>query len=134
MYPRAGWLGLTLCAALLVGGCNNAKSPSTVAKDVNSASRRADEDTAKAEQRAEEKVASADKDVAKEQRNEEHVAAVQEEDVAKTNAEGQRNIALAKCESLSGERQQACKDHANAAYDMAVSQAKQERASNDPKR
>jgi hypothetical protein len=134
MYPNATRLALALCAAMIVGGCNNAKSPSTVAKDVNSASQKANEDAAKAEQRAEEKVASADKDVQNDQRNEQHVAAVQEEDVSKTEAEGRRNIALAKCESLSGAQQQACKDHANAAYDLAVAQAKQERASSDPKR
>jgi hypothetical protein len=134
MYPQATRLALALCAAMIVGGCNNAKSPSTVAKDVDSAAQKASENTAKAEQRAEEKVASADKDVQNDRRNEQHVAAVQEEDVSKTEAEGRRNIALAKCESLSGAQQQACKDHANAAYDLAVAQAKQERASSDPKR
>ena len=85
------------------------------------------------EERAEEKVASADKDVRNDQRNEQHVAAVQGEDVAQTRAQGERDIALAKCEALNGERQQACKDQANAAYDMAVAQAKQNRVSSDPK-
>ena len=134
MYRSAGYLALTLCAAVLIGGCNDAKSPSTVAKDVNSASQKAEDRTAKAEERAEEKVGSAEKDVQKDQRNEQHVAAVQEEDVAKTRAAGERDTALARCESLSGDRQQACKDQANAAYDMAVAQAKQDRASSDTKR
>jgi len=134
MYRRTGSLTLALCAIMLLGGCNNAKSPSTVAKDVNSASQSAEEKTAKAEERAEEKVASADKDVRNEQRDEQHVAAVQGEDVAQTRAKGERDIALAKCEALSGESQQACKDQANAAYDMALAQAKQDRASSDPKK
>jgi hypothetical protein len=133
MYRRTGSLALALCALMLLGGCNNAKSPSTVAKDVNSAAQSADEKTAKAEQRAEEKVASADKDVRNEQRDEQHVAAVQGEDVAETRAKGDRDVALAKCEALSRDRQQACKDQANARYDMAVAQAKQDRASTDPK-
>ena len=133
MYRRTASLTLALCAIMLLGGCNNAKSPSTVAKDVNSASESAEEKTAKAEQQAEEKVASADKDVRNDQRNEQHVAAVQGEDVAQTRAKGERDTALAKCEALSGERQQACKDQANAAYDMAVAQAKQDRARSDPK-
>ena len=133
MYRRAGSLTLALCAIMLFGGCNNAKSTSAVAKDVNSASQSAEEKTAKAEQQADEKVASADKDVRNEQRDEQHVAAVQGEDVAETRAKGERDVALAKCEALSGDRQQACKDQANARYDMAVAQAKQDRASTDPK-
>jgi len=134
MYRSTLCVALALCGAMIVGGCNNAKSPSTVAKDVKSASEKANENTANAEERAGEKVASAEGDVRHEQRDEQHVAAVQEEKVAKTDAEGQLNIALAKCESLSGDRQQACKDQANASHDMAVAQAKQERASSDPKR
>ncbi len=134
MVRSAGWLAVTLFAVMLIGGCNNAKNPSTVAKDVNSAAQKAEDDTAKAEKRAEDKVASADKDVQKDQRNEQHVAAVQGEDVAKTRAAGDRDTALAKCEALSGDRQQACKDRANAAYDMAVAEAKQDGASNDPQR
>ena len=105
MYRDSLCIALALCATLIVGGCNNAKSPSTVAKDVNSASQKA-----------------------------EHVAAVQDEKTAKSDAEGQRDIALAKCEALSGDRQQACKDEANAAYDMSVAQAKQAKAESDPKR
>ena len=134
MYRTTGRIALACCAALLVGACNNAKSPSTVAKDVDSASQKAAKDTAQAEERAADKVAGADKDLQKEQRNEQHVAAAQEENVAKTDAEGKRDVALAKCESLRGDQQQACKDHANAAYDMAVAEAKQERADTDPKR
>ena len=127
-----------LCTALLIGlvaaGCNNAKSPRTVAKDVNAAAQSADADAAKAEQKAEQRIANAQGDVAKEQKEAQHVAAVQNEDVAKTEAQGRRNTELAKCEALSGDQQIACKDRANAAYDMAVAQAKQNRASSDPKR
>jgi uncharacterized lipoprotein NlpE involved in copper resistance len=134
MYRNSLCVALALCGAVIIGGCNNAKSPSTVAKEVNSASQKANENTANAEERAGEKVTSAEGDVRHDQQNEQHVAAVQEEKVAKTDAEGQRNIALAKCEALSGDPQQACKDQANAGYDMAVAQAKQERAGSDPKR
>jgi len=132
MFRNAGCFAL-VCAAMLIGACNNAKSPSTVAKDVDSASQSAAKDTANAEERAVDKVADAQKDVQNDQRNEQHVAAVQEEKVAKTDAEGDRKVALAKCESLSGDQQRACKDQANAAYDQAVAEAKQDRASTDPK-
>jgi hypothetical protein len=134
MYRTSGGLAAALFAVVLLGGCNNAHSPSTVAKDVNSASQKAEENTANAEKHAEDKVASADKDVRNDQRNEQHVAAAEGEDVAKTRAAGVRDTSLARCEALSGDRQQACKDQANAAYDMAVAEAKQQRASNDPKR
>jgi hypothetical protein len=120
-------------AAALLAGCNQAKSPSEVAKDVNSASQAAAERTDKAEEKAAAKVADEQKDVRSEQRDAQHVAAVQAQDVAKTEAEGARKVALAKCEALSGDRQQACKDQANAAYDLRVAQAKQDRATTDPK-
>jgi len=121
-------------AAVLIGGCNNAKSPSTVAKDVNSAQQSAAEKTAKAEDKAGDKTAEARADVRDEQRDAQHVAAVQEENIAETEAEGERKVALAKCEALSGDRQQACKDQANATYDRTVAQAKGDRAQSDPKR
>ena len=126
MYRTTGRIVLACFAAMLIGACNNAKSPSDVAKDVDSASQSAMKDTAKAEDKAADKVAGAET-------NEQHVASAQEENVAKTDAEGDRKVALAKCESLSGDQQRSCKDHANAAYDQAVAEAKQDRASTDPK-
>lgn len=129
-------LTMLLAVAFLgsaLGGCNNAKSPATVAKDVNSAEQSAAENTAKAEEKAADKIAAANKDVGDEQRDAMHVASTQDERVAETNAEGNRKIALAKCEALSGEQQKACKDQAKAAYDLAIAAAKQQRASTDPK-
>lgn len=133
MFRRVGYFTMTLMAAALVAACNQAKSPSEVAKDVNAASQTADTRSAKAEQKAESEVTGEQKDVRKAQREEEHVAAVQAQDVAKTEAEGARNVALAKCEALSGNRQQACKDQANAEYDVRIAQAKEQRVNTDPK-
>jgi len=133
MFRRVGYFAVTLMAAAFVAGCNQAKSPSEVAKDVNSASQQADARDAKAEETAESKVGKEQKDVRNEQREEQHVAAVQTQDVAKTEAEGARKVALAKCEALSGSRQQACKDQANANYDMRIAQAKEQRVNTDPK-
>ena len=133
MFRRTQQLTLVVFTAVLLGACNQAKNPSDVAKDVNSASQEAAKDTARAEDKAATKVASAEKDVTSEQRDAQHTEAVQEENVAKTDAEGRRKVALAKCESLSGDRQQACKDEANASYDMAIAKAKQERSTSDPK-
>lgn len=133
MLRSISYFAVTALAASLLAGCNNAKSPSEVAKDVNSASQSAAERTDKAEEKAAAKVADEQKDVRSEQRDAQHVAAVQAQDVAKAEAEGARKVALAKCEALSGDRQQACKDQANAAYDLRVAQAKQDRANTDPK-
>ena len=133
MLRSISYFAVTALAAALLAGCNNAKSPSEVAKDVNSAAQSAAERTDKAEEKAAAKVADEQKDVRSEQRDAQHVAAVQAQDVAKAEAEGARKVALAKCEALSGDRQQACKDQANAAYDLRVAQAKQDRANTDPK-
>jgi hypothetical protein len=134
MFRRIGCLAITVViAAGLMAGCDRAKSPSEVAKDVNAASQSAAESIGKVEQSADAKMADEQKDVRSAQRDEQHVAAVQAEDVAKAEAEGTRKVALAKCERLSGERQQACKDQANAAYDLRIAQAKQDRANSDPK-
>lgn len=134
MNQTAGCLSVAFLIGLIASGCDSAKSPGTVTKDVNSAAQSADAKSANAEQKAQERIADAQGDVAKEQREEKHVAAVQDESVAKTDAEGRRNIDLAKCEAFSGAKQRACKDRANAAYDTAVAQAKQDRADSDPKR
>jgi hypothetical protein len=58
---------------------------------------------------------------------------VQEQKVADTDAEGAHKVALAQCESLSGANQKACRDQADADYQTAKSQAKQERIASDPK-
>ena len=133
MFRSVGYFAVTFMALGLVAGCNHAKSPTEVAKDVNSASQTAEERDAKAEEKAAAKVADEQKDVGKAQRDEQHEAAVQSQDVAKTEAEGARKVALAKCEALSGSRQQACKDRANADYDLRLAEAKQQRANTDPK-
>ena len=133
MFRSIGHFAMAVVAAALLVGCNQAKNPSDVAKDVNSASQTAQERDAKAAEKADAKVADAQKDVNKERRDEQHVAAAQTQNVAETEAEGARKVALAKCEALSGDRQQACKDKAKADYDMRIAQAKQQRAATDPK-
>ncbi len=125
-------MAVAIAAGLLVG-CNKAKGPAEVAKDVNAASQAAAESNAKAEERAAQRVADARNDMRNEQRDAQHVAAVQEQKLADTDAAGDRKIALAKCEALSGDAQKACKDRAQADYDVAVAQAKQARADTDPK-
>ena len=58
---------------------------------------------------------------------------MQEQKVEDTDAEGAHKVALAQCEALSGANQRACRDQADAGYQQAKAQAKQERLASDPK-
>jgi hypothetical protein len=125
-------LALPLLATLLLGACNQAKSPETVAADTASAQQKAQENNAATQQSANEKMGQANADVNKAQADAEHVDAVQQEKVANTDAKGAYDIAMARCEGLSGNDQRACKDQAKAAYDTALAEAKQTKANADP--
>ena len=117
----------SLMAACLLSACNHAKDSAQVAQDVSKAEQNAAERTAKAERSAEAKVGSQIDDTA-------HTAAVQEQKVENADAEGAHKVALAKCEALSGASQKTCRDEADAAYQQAEAQAKQDRVASDPKR
>jgi hypothetical protein len=124
---------LALLATGVLNACNQAKSPDQVAKDTAAAENTASTDAAKAEERASDKVNSAATVVQDERQAEAHTAAVQAEKVADAKAEGDHKVALAQCESLSGEPQKACKERADTAYQVAEDQAKQTKADTDPK-
>ena len=98
-----------LAAVFTVAGCNQASSPATVHDDV-----------AKARDSAAEKDAKADQKMAG--------AAY---DTAVTEAEGAHKVALARCESLSGNARSACKDQADAALESAKANAKAEKANHN---
>ena len=108
-----------LCSALLaLAACNQAKSPEDVQSDVSKASDEAAANAAKADATRKQTESQATQDMTKAQADaqtqavDKSIAAVA--DQAVTEAEGQNKIALAKCESLSGDAQQQCKDTANA--------------------
>lgn len=113
---------------LALVGCNNAKSPASVQNDVAKASDSAAEKDAKAAKKEADTDASAGKDVGSAEQKADSRTASAAADTAVTEAEGENKVALAKCEALSGDRQQACKDKANAALDMAKAKAKQMKA------
>lgn len=111
---------LTLCVA----ACNNAKSPETVNKD-----------TAKAEQKAANEVAKSEDSAAKDLNGAagkvddklvafNNAAAKDAYNLAIAKADGDRKIALANCESASGDAQTKCKDQAEADYTAAKADAK----------
>jgi hypothetical protein len=115
-------LGIT--TLLLLGGCNQAQSPAAVANDVSKASTEASAKDSKAMDSQDKTDAAANDSMASAQQSADAKKADAAADTAVTEAEGANKVALAKCEALSGDRQQACKDEANAALDMAKAQAK----------
>src|SRR3981081_1294983 len=113
-----------LVALAMFGGCNKAKSPETVATNVANAEQRAATNVSDAEKDASKDVANAaDKvdDKAKDLNNAEVKGAY---DVEMTQAEGDRKIALNKCEAMSGDAQKNCKDVAEADYQVAKAHLK----------
>jgi hypothetical protein len=122
-----------ILATCVLNACNQAKSPEQVAKDTAAAENTATENAAKVEQSAGDKVNSAQTVVRDEKTAEAHTAAVEAEKVADAKAQGEHKIALAQCESLSGEPQKACKEQADTAFQVAQDQARQAEANTDPK-
>ena len=111
---------MTLCLA----ACNNAKSPDTVAKDTAKAEQKASSEVAKSEDsaakdlngaagRVDDKLVAFTNDAAKDAYN-----------LAVAKADGNRKVALANCESASGDAQKQCKDQAEADYKAAKADAK----------
>jgi hypothetical protein len=128
-------LTLSLVALLAIAaasGCNNAKSPDAVAKDVAEAqAKRASEvanaqhDAAKDSDKAEGKVDDKTVDL-------NNVNAKGAYDVAMAQADGDHKVALEKCDALSGDSQKACKDQADAKYDLSKANAKAMLAAQKP--
>ncbi len=121
---RALVMSLVLGTVALAAGCDKAKSPETVAKDVASAEQKAGREEAKSEN-------AADKDLGKAAAKVDdglvafnNEAAKDAYNVSVARADGDRKIALAQCESVSGDAQKNCKDQAEANYVAAKADAK----------
>ena len=109
---------------MLIVGCNKAKSPDTVAKDVAAAEQKASTEVANSE-----KAASQDLEKQADKVDDKLVAlnnaaAKDAYDIAVAKADGDRKVALANCLAAAGDAQKACKDQANADYDAAKANAK----------
>jgi hypothetical protein len=119
---------LTAVGLFVLAGCNKAESPQSVQNDIANATNSAAAQDAKAAQKQEDAEASASKDIQSAQEKANSQAASAAADTALTEAEGRNKIALAQCEALSGDLQQACKDKANAELDMAKANTKRMKA------
>jgi hypothetical protein len=124
---------VALLATCVLNACYQAKTPDQVAKDTAAAENTAAENTAKVEQAAGDKVNSAQGVVNDQKATEAHTQAVEDERVADAKAEGNHKVALAQCESLSGEPQKACREQADTALAVAEDRAKLAKATSDPK-
>ena len=111
---------MTLCMA----ACNNAKSPDTVAKDVAKAEQKATSEVAKSENSAAKDLNGAAEKVDDKLVAFNNAAAKDAYNLTVAKADGDRKIALANCESVSGDAQKKCKDQAEADYSAAKADAK----------
>lgn len=103
-----------LAAFLMIGACNNAKSPDAAANDI-----------AAARQTATKEVADARRDQQKDLSSDAY-------EVAVARADGEHKVAIQKCDVLEGRDQKTCKDQADADYDAAKANAKATKVSQQP--
>ncbi len=123
---RAGTI-LTLTAVAMLGlsACNQAKSPETVQKDVANATDKAADNDAKAADKLAKADASADKTVGEAQAKADEKTTDAAGDAVVTQAEGDHKVAIAQCESLSGQAQKDCKKQADDQLDAVKAKVKQ---------
>jgi len=105
---------------LLMTGCNRAESPSEVREDV-----------AEAQQEGAEDVAEKQADLAKDRADSGDVinesTAENRYELLVAQADAERKVALEQCEALSGSAQVACKESADAQYELSKAEAERQR-------
>jgi hypothetical protein len=111
-------------AALALAGCNQSKSPEDVSKDVAKAEQKANNEVTKSEERAQSALDKSYEKVNDQEIKFNNDAAHQAYNVVIAKADGVRKVALATCESQSGDSQKACKDQAEVDYKTARADAK----------
>jgi hypothetical protein len=123
---------VALCAVALASGCNNAKSPDAVANDVAAAQAKRAAEVADARQDAAKDTGKAEAKVDDKTVDLNNASAKGAYDVAMAQADGDHQVASQRCSSLSGDAQKACKDQADAKYDLAKANAKAMLAAQKP--
>jgi hypothetical protein len=109
---------------ILAAGCNKPKPPDSVAKDVSAAEQKASADVANSRADASKDIAEQADKVGDKMTDLNNTAAKGAYDVALAKADGERKIALAKCNALNGDDQKNCKNQADAEYETAKADAK----------
>ncbi len=121
---RMLFMSIVLGTVALGAGCEQAKSPETVAKDVASAEQKAAREEAKSENSAEKDLSKSAEKVGDGVVAFNNEAAKDAYNVSVAKADGDRKIALAQCEGASGDAQKNCRDQAQANYAAAKADAK----------
>jgi len=116
--------GLAAVTIALLAGCNSAKSPDAVANDVAAAQQKASAEVASTEKDASKDVGSAADKVDSKLTDLNNTAAKDAYKITLAQADGDRKVALAKCDAMSGDAQKNCKQQADADYDAAKANAK----------
>ena len=109
---------------LMAAGCDSAKSPDTVNKDVAAAVQKATAEVANSEKAAEKDLNKAAEKVDEKLVAFNNAAAQDAYNLAVAKADGDKKVALANCLSLGGDAQKICKDQAEADYGAAKANAK----------
>jgi hypothetical protein len=123
---------VALFAVAMVSGCNNAKSPDAVANDVAAAQAKRATDVADAKQDAAKDTGKAEAKIDDKTNDLNNTNAKGAYDIAMAQADGDHSVAAQKCDALSGDAQKACKDQADAKYDLAKANAKAMLAAQKP--
>jgi hypothetical protein len=110
--------------AFLLAACHQGKSPDQVAAEVAKAQDKANAELTRAEQRADKDVENAAGKVDDKLTALDNGAATDAYKVALAKADGDRKVAFAQCDSVSGDAQKACRSQAAADYDAAKANAK----------
>jgi hypothetical protein len=122
---RAGTLWtLTAIAMIGLAGCNKAESPAKVQEDVAKAADAAADKDAKAADKLASADAAANKDMASAEEKADAKTTDAAADAVITQAEGDRKVALAQCEGLSGNAQKDCKKQADTQLDTVKAKVK----------
>jgi hypothetical protein len=117
-------LSVLTLSALMLAACHQAKSPDQVTAEVTKAQDKANSEVAGAEQSADKDVANAAGKVGDKLTDLNNDAAGDAYKIAVAKADGDRKVALAQCDSMSGDAQTACRKQADADYEAAKANAK----------
>jgi hypothetical protein len=110
--------------AFLLAACNQGKSPDQVAAEVAKAQDKANAELSRAELHADKDVAKAAGKVDDKLTDLNNDAATDAYKVALAKADGDHKVALAQCDSMSGDAQKACRNQADTDYGVAKANAK----------
>jgi uncharacterized membrane protein YkoI len=117
-------MSIFLIASLALAGCNQSKSPEDVSKDVAKAEQKANNEVTRSEERAQNALDKSYEKINSQEIKFNNDAAHQTYNVTIAKADGDRKVAMATCESRSGEAQKACKDQADTDYKTARADAR----------